>query len=365
MIFIISDFINLKSHISLTFAGKFFSMFNRYWREYPWFLQLFLFVIMIFTLGGFFIKIVIPYTVPLFTGVKNFDPATLSASSTIMYVRTGLAWQGLFHMSIFLLPSLLFAYQTHPRPAHFLGLRKPGKNIQWLLVALVMLSAIPIMLQMQVFMSRLNLGREIQNMQAESEAQTAAFLNMPSPFDFLFTFFVMAILPAFGEELLFRGILLRFASKKTKISFYVPTGNDTVFADFHKEQMLKQKNMIFPIVLVGVMFALMHANIYGLPSILTAGILLGVIYYWTSSLWCSILAHLIFNGLQIAVLYFGRNNAELKHIAESNSIPMGLFIGSIIVFSVSFYLLWKNRTSLTPQMMADYSVEELDNKEPQ
>src|ERR1039458_7963457 len=108
----------------------------------------------------------------------------------------------------------------------------------------------------------------------------SSFLNMPTFAAFIRAFIVMAIIPAVGEEMFFRGIMLRFTKKLTR-------------------------NMVFSVIFTATVFALSHTNIYGFISIFLAGVLLAVIYNLTGSLWCSIVAHLFFNGFQIVVSYLG------------------------------------------------------------
>jgi membrane protease YdiL (CAAX protease family) len=183
-------------------------MFNRYWREYPWLLQLLLFVIMIFILAGFFMKVVAPLTVTLLTDVRNLDLRALSPESPRPMIRAALIWQALSSVAIFTLPSLLFAYQTSPRFRSYLGLVRPGKNIQWVHVVLIMLGAIPLMLQLQAFMRMFDLGVE------DNSKLISTLMRMDSFGDFAMVFIIMAMLPALGEELFFRGIVMRFISRK-------------------------------------------------------------------------------------------------------------------------------------------------------
>jgi len=44
-------------------------MFNKYWREYPWFFQLIQFVLLVFICVAFF-SVVIAFVVPLMTNVQ-------------------------------------------------------------------------------------------------------------------------------------------------------------------------------------------------------------------------------------------------------------------------------------------------------
>jgi membrane protease YdiL (CAAX protease family) len=163
---------------------------------------------------------------------------------------------------------------------------------------------------------------------------------MGSYSDFLKVFFVIAVLPALGEEMLFRGLLMKFAKKHSK-------------------------SMVLPLVITSLLFAGVHFNVYGFVSLFFAGLLLGLVYYLTGSLWCSILFHLIINGSQIALLYFGNGNKTIKDIIESNTLPAYIPLVSLLVFAGSFYMLIKNKTPLPEGWEKDFTAEELatENKE--
>jgi hypothetical protein len=143
----------------------------------------------------------------------------------------------------------------------------------------------------------------------------------------------VAVIPGIGEEFFFRGILMRFAKQKSS-------------------------NMIFPILFTSVVFAYSHSNIYGFVSILLAGILLAVIYNLTGSIWCGVIAHMLFNGSQIILAYFGNSSSAVKAFMDSNTVPYYLVAAGLLVFSGSLYLLWKNRTPLPENWTNDYAPGE-------
>ena len=314
-------------------------MFNRYWREYPWLLQLLLFVLMIFILAGFFLKVVAPLTVSLLTQVQGLDLRELSKESPKPVVRAALIWQALSSIAIFALPSLLFAYQATPHFRSYLGLRRPGRSVHWGWVSLLMLGAMPLMLQLQALMRMLDLGIE------DNSKLTEAMLRMESFPEFAAVFFVMAIIPAAGEELFFRGIVMRFIARKNG---FAPMPYEL------KEAAPDKSRMVLNVGITAFMFAIMHSSLYGFPSILFAGMLLGFIYYLTGSLWCSILAHLINNGLQIILVYFAPFSPGLKEISETDRLPWMVVLAGLILFIYAANGLWKSRTPLPSGWSNDY-----------
>ena len=310
-------------------------MFNRYWRSYPWYFQLLQLIILIAIMFSFFVLGLGSFLVPLLTGYSLADVAGLNERSPEMLRQAALLWQFLYTLGTFLAPSLLFAYATHPRPGRYLGLVKPGRTIHWLLVPVAMMGLIPVLLQLGHWIEMLPWWSESTRQEAQRlEDLTTIFTTMRSPGEFLKILFLMAVLPAIGEELFFRGVMMRFAAKRSL-------------------------NVFFPIILTSLMFAFVHMNTYGLLSIFVAAVFLALVYYWTGSLWLSILAHFLNNGAQIVLLYLAENNASVASFAESNEVPMTLFLAGLAIFSVSFWLLWKNRTPLPSSWTEDYDPEEL------
>lgn len=307
-------------------------MFNRYWRSYPWWMQLLQFVLMIFIFLGLALALT-TVLVPLLTGHKTTDILQLTENSRQSLVNAALLQQTVFALCTFLLPPLLFAYATHPQPKQYLGLRAPGKASHWLLVPVVIVSATVILIGISSLLQQIDLGTDAKTAQDTIERTTRAFLKMPNFSDFLITFFVMVMLPGIGEELMFRGVVMRFAAKR--------------------------RNIAYALFMSALLFALMHGTYYNFVPIFLAGVLLGGIYYLTGSIWCSMLAHIINNGLQVLLIFIFRNDEAVKKMLENDTLPWYWVAIAVVVFAVSFFALWKNRTPLSKNWAEDYSKEEL------
>jgi len=91
-------------------------------------------------------------------------------------------------------------------------------------------------------------------------------------YSFILQFITIALVPAFCEEFLFRGVVL---------SNLMPYGKGTA------------------IIVSSVLFGLMHGNFYQFLYATAAGILLGAVYVLTDSIWCSVLIHMINNSTSI------------------------------------------------------------------
>ena len=87
----------------------------------------------------------------------------------------------------------------------------------------------------------------------------------------------VSLIPAFSEELLFRGIM--------------------------QTQFSKRKKAIAAIALTSMFFMLMHSDITSLTYTYAAGVVIGLIYYYTKSIWTAITFHATINFMGVAATY--------------------------------------------------------------
>jgi membrane protease YdiL (CAAX protease family) len=90
---------------------------------------------------------------------------------------------------------------------------------------------------------------------------------------------VFAILPAVGEEFIYRGLL------------------QTRLVD-------ATHNLHFSVIVSALIFAAMHFQPVNLLAIAVMGILLGYVYAYSKSIWYSVLLHFLINAMQVLQAYF-------------------------------------------------------------
>jgi hypothetical protein len=110
---------------------------------------------------------------------------------------------------------------------------------------------------------------------------TDALLQMPTFGSFLFNMLMIAVLPAVGEELVFRGLFQRL----------------------FKEWL---GNAHLAILLAAFLFSAIHMQFYGFIPRLVLGLILGYLFYFSGSLWVPILAHFIQNGTVVLITWLGQ-----------------------------------------------------------
>ena len=120
-------------------------------------------------------------------------------------------------------------------------------------------------------------------------------------------FITIALVPAFCEEFLFRGVIL---------SNLMPYGKGLA------------------ILISSVFFGLMHGNLYQFLYTTAAGVVLGLIYVLTDSIWCSILMHALNNSISVLQEAFGARLTERASDIASFALEGVIFLLGII--SVAF-----------------------------
>ena len=188
-------------------------------------------------------------------------------------------------VGIFILPPLLAGYLFEKNILGWLGMKKNPGVLIFFIVILIMLFSIPFISWMVSVNESMKLpsfmaGIEQWMHEAEDQASqlTTAFLNVSSASGFLVNILMIVILPAVGEELLFRGLLQR------------------LFADWFR-------NAHVAIFITAFIFGAVHLQFYGLLPRVLLGVIFGYLYYWTGSLWVPVFAHFLNNGAVVIAAF--------------------------------------------------------------
>ena len=194
-----------------------------------------------------------------------------------------------YSTGLFLIPALLAAWLISGKPFNYLGLdERPSVNAL-LLVALVMISAVPL----NNLVSQLNysiplpdwLGgmkdRILEN-DRKGEAMMEAFLDQKTTGGFITNLVMIAVIPSLGEEFIFRGTVQR------------------IFTEWSGSRHLGAW-------IGAVCFSLMHFQFFGFVPRVLLGAALGYMFIWSRSLWLPVLAHFINNSMAVVAFHLYYN----------------------------------------------------------
>ncbi len=120
---------------------------------------------------------------------------------------------------------------------------------------------------------------------------------------------VSAFLPAIVEEIIFRGVILNG---------------------------LRNKGKWFAIIISALAFSLMHTSIFQLPYTFIFGILLGLIYWETNTLWLTMIIHFVSNTQVLINVYLVNNGI----ISGTTTVSFGYFLIGIALLAVAIGLVY-------------------------
>lgn len=310
-------------------------MFKNYLRVQPAAIQL-LILLSFWSALQLLFYMALPTFLQSVMGIGFNDFTTFFEKDIYQYPALLLGINAVGAVFTFLLPAAVFAYLADPAPVSYLGLEKPKKTNQVFLVIGLGLAMIPVISVLGGWIKELNLGNYSNKLDEQRNKMIQTYLGSGSVLKMLTNVFFIALIPAICEEVFFRGIVQRFAHTWLK-KWWLSIG------------------------LSALIFAAFHASISELVPILLAGILLGWVYYITSSLWLSILLHLVNNGVQVLIAYIAAGSPQLESFDKQTGNVIGVFSAGLVLTIFLLIRLVKVKTPLPD----DWSVVKVEPKEPE
>lgn len=209
--------------------------------------------------------------------------------------------QTLQSFCIFILPPFILCNLYGVSTSHFLSLKLPNWKMA-LLGSLSIVFMMPLLNVLVEWNTGLHLPEALQGveswMRASEDAAkvvTERLLAGTSALDLILNLIIVAMLAGVGEELFFRGLLMR------------------LFSDVLKPQAdgkLKPWVMHVSIWTIAFVFSAIHMQFFGFFPRFILGAWFGYLLWWTGSIWVPVLAHFTNNALSTLVV-FGQNKGVL------------------------------------------------------
>lgn len=225
-------------------------------------------------------------------------------------------------LGTFLIPSILFLIIIKSIPINYLI---PEKNDWFKLVIyfFILLGIAQILLVISTYIGYdflpLSTQDFLRNQQDFNTKIQEGFIT-ESFYGFLFNIILLAVIPALGEELFFRGIL-----QKICIGLF--------------------KNNTAGIIITSLIFGILHFQIDNLLSIIFASLLLGYIYDFSNNIFLTILLHFGFNSFSLLCMQTIKWNlvteSQLDLLANYLFIPIGIVL-SVMVLARKIF--WRKKT---------------------
>lgn len=286
-------------------------------------LNQFLVLISVVLVSFFVIGILGTFILSAVSGIGLSEMADLSKAdlSRPEFINLLRGMQALQFISLFLVPVLICSWLFSTDTRKYTGLRAPSHRGYLLAGIAIMLVAIPF----TGWLGELNknipfpsgMEKWMKAQEVEASRTIEALLSRRTIGDLFLNLISVAGFAAIGEELLFRGMAQRLLIKM----FRSPWAG---------------------ILVAAAIFSAMHMQFYGFLPRFALGILLGLIYWYSGSLWVSILAHFVYDAVLVFLTY---NNPAL--LAEEKNIEMGnlAVAGTISLLLVITIIIWMRRNT--------------------
>lgn len=136
----------------------------------------------------------------------------------------------------------------------------------------------------------------------EEAGELTAFLTQfGSTGQLILALIVIAVLPAVGEEIVFRGLI-------------------------QNELMRGTRNIHLSIWFAAFLFSAIHLQFFGFIPRMLLGALFGYLYYWSGNLLIAIIAHFVNNAVSVIALYFHQQGTLTFNLESPESAPMSMVI---------------------------------------
>ncbi len=218
---------------------------------------------------------------------------------------------------LFIIPAVLASILYSGNAKQYMSFAGRSFSL-FFLASFIMVLAIPVINYTGLINSKLDLPdrfseleQTIRSLENDAEKMTLKLLNVNTFSGYLFNILIIAVLPAIGEEFIFRGVIQNLFKEWTK-------------------------NIHVAIVLSALLFSFIHFQFYGFLPRFLLGLLFGYLLVWSGSIWLPVTAHFINNAFAVSFYYFG-NSEEVIQEAESFGTEPSTYI--YLLFSIMFLCL--------------------------
>ena len=231
------------------------------------------------------------------------------------YYNAIMAMQAVSTFFVFFLPVYIFAVICYRNPSKFIGFSTRVNIRQVLLVIGILILTFPLSGALAELTRMIPIPKDLEikfkAMEATRAAQEAALININSFSRYIISMIVIGLLPGIFEEVCFRG------------------GLQNIFTRW-------LKGPWFAILLTAVLFSAIHISYYGFLVRFALGFILGLVFYYSGSIWLSILFHFLFNGVQVTALYFITLSGSKAAKDVEDNFPMWTGIIALVLLIYAF-----------------------------
>jgi len=271
-----------------------------------------------------FVVVAMILAIPFF-GTENMINSVSASGSTAESINFLKYFQVIQSIGLFVVPPFILARLYHGNISEYLQFNRSTRWQTFLLATLALILAIPLInflgainSQMKFPEALAGIEQWMRSMEDLADAMVEKFMKVETISGLLFNIFMVAMLPALGEELMFRGVFQR------------------IFSDW-------TKNYHWGIWITAFFFSAIHMQFYGFLPRMALGAMFGYLLVWTGTIWVPILAHFANNALGVLEYYLIDKRVISKEIsdwgADSSQLPLVIF--STIITAFLLFLIYR------------------------
>lgn len=230
--------------------------------------------------------------------------------------------QAVNHLGTFLFPALLYWYTIEKRTWATFNPRPFAMGSSFLIVLIVIFfmafDGLIIEWNQNIHLPETlaPLEQWIRDKEKGLEGITKYLTTFKTVGQLVVALLVIAVIPAIGEETLFRGLLQR---------------NFTYWTN----------NVHVGIWLSAALFSAIHVQFLGFFPRMLLGALFGYLYVWSGNLWVPILAHFVNNGFTVLMVFLFQRKVISIDIESTESVPLLSALVSGIFTAGLLYYFWQ------------------------
>ncbi len=224
-------------------------------------------------------------------GTRNFMRATLFLN----------------HVFSFIIPAIATAFFAYKKLwVKSLRLDKKPMISSILLGAIWFVASIPFVQLVFQLNQKLPLPQWMMNLESSTSNLLEGIIAQNNFYEIVLNVFLIGVIPAIGEEMVFRGIIQQQIGR-----------------------LLKNEHVV--VWISAAIFSMIHMQFQGFFARMLLGALLGYMFTWTKNLWVPMALHLLNNGMQVIGIYvMGIKPSEMDKITEADKMPWWAGVLSLI-----------------------------------
>lgn len=225
----------------------------------------------------------------------------------------------------FIIPAWFFARSENQNAAAYLKLNTPFYPLLIIITLATMFSSAALLEWTVGLNQKMHLPEFLQGLEQWMRLQedkmaelTRQLLSMNSIADLLINLLMIALIPAIGEELIFRGAVQKIFTRWTQ-------------------------NQHLGIWIAAIIFSAIHLQFYGFLPRMLLGALFGYLLLWSNNLWFPIIGHFINNATAVIAAYiYQRQGLTIEQSLDpQTAVSTPVYLMSLFFTTATLWIFYK------------------------